>query len=145
MTSQYFLDRVAGRDRSVRASDADRERIAERLRTGHAEGRLDMEEFQQRLGDCYEAKTFGQLRDLVSDLPRERERRERGPLGWLGPSRRSLPLLLSILAVLLVVSAAAGHHAFWLWVPLMFLFWRVSWWRRRRSWAGGRHGWDGPV
>ena len=72
MTDQYFLDRFARRDASIRAADADRERTAERLRTAHAEGRLDLTEFQERLERCYEAKTFGQLGELVRDLPRFR-------------------------------------------------------------------------
>ena len=71
MANQYFLNRIAGPDPNLRAADADRERIAERLRNGHAEGRLDMDEFQQRLERCYEAKTLGELRELVKDLPRE--------------------------------------------------------------------------
>jgi hypothetical protein len=42
-----------------------------------------------------------------------------------------------------VVSAAVGYPVtFWLWIPLMFLFWRMSWWRHRRWWAGSRHGPD---
>ncbi|MBT2389643.1 DUF1707 and DUF2154 domain-containing protein [Streptomyces sp. ISL-1] len=53
----------------MRASDAERERVAERLRDAVAEGRLDMEEFGQRLDDAYEARTHGELEPLVSDLP----------------------------------------------------------------------------
>ena len=143
MTNQYFLGRIAGRDPSLRASDADRERIAERLRTSHAEGRLDMAEFQQRLERCYEAKTLGELGELVSDLPRQDEHDDRRPLAWFRPW--SLAPLVPILIVLIAVSAATGHHVFWLWVPLAFLVWRMSWWRRRRWLAGARRGPDGWV
>ncbi|AGP57512.1 hypothetical protein M271_30380 [Streptomyces rapamycinicus NRRL 5491] len=53
----------------MRASDAERERIAEVLREAVAEGRLDMEEFEERLGAAYAARTHGQLEPLVRDLP----------------------------------------------------------------------------
>jgi hypothetical protein len=47
--------------------------------------------------------------------------------------------LTPILILLIVVAAASGRHVVWLWVPLLFLFWRMSWWRRRRWLAAGRH------
>ncbi|MFB9516010.1 DUF1707 SHOCT-like domain-containing protein [Streptomyces purpureus] len=53
----------------MRASDAERERIAERLRDAVAEGRLDMEEFEERLDAAYKARTQGELEPLVRDLP----------------------------------------------------------------------------
>ncbi|MFI1397748.1 DUF1707 domain-containing protein [Streptomyces sp. NPDC020681] len=53
----------------MRASDAERERVAERLREAVAEGRLDMEEFGERLDATYKARTYGELEPLVSDLP----------------------------------------------------------------------------
>ncbi|WP_375256599.1 DUF1707 domain-containing protein [Streptomyces sp. PKU-EA00015] len=53
----------------MRASDSERERVAERLREAVAEGRLDMEEFGQRLEAAYSARTHGELVPLVRDLP----------------------------------------------------------------------------
>ncbi|MFI9394759.1 DUF1707 domain-containing protein [Streptomyces bauhiniae] len=53
----------------LRASDADRERVAEILRDGLAEGRLDMAEFEERLESAYTARTYGELAPLTSDLP----------------------------------------------------------------------------
>ncbi|MFG2624825.1 DUF1707 domain-containing protein [Streptomyces sp. NPDC048473] len=53
----------------MRASDAERERIAETLREAVAEGRLEMEEFEQRLEAAYKARTHGELEPLVRDLP----------------------------------------------------------------------------
>ncbi len=139
MTNQYLWERIAGRDLNLRAGDADRERIAERLRESHAEGRLDIDEFQQRLERCYEAKTFGELGALVRDLPRHDEHNERRASRWMSPWR--LVPLLPILIVLLVVSAATGHehHIAWLWIPVAFLIWRMFFWRRR-SWVGPRRG-----
>jgi hypothetical protein len=136
--NQYLWDRITGRDPNIRAAEADRERIAERLRKGHTEGRLDMDEFQQRLEHCYQARTLGELDELVSDLPRQDVQPERRALRAM-PAWRLAPLA-PILLALIVVSAATGHHVFWLWIPLVFLVWRMSWWRR--PWAGTRRGWD---
>jgi hypothetical protein len=56
----------------LRASDADRDRIADILRDGLAEGRLDAAEHSERLDQVYAAKTIGQLEPLVRDLPAAR-------------------------------------------------------------------------
>ncbi|MGA5563421.1 DUF1707 SHOCT-like domain-containing protein [Streptomyces platensis] len=53
----------------LRASDADRERVAEILRDAVAEGRLAMEEFDERLDAAYKARTYGELEPLTADLP----------------------------------------------------------------------------
>lgn len=53
----------------LRASDADRERVAEVLRDALAEGRLDMEEFEERLEQTYKARTYGELAPVTRDLP----------------------------------------------------------------------------
>ncbi|NJP72707.1 DUF1707 domain-containing protein [Streptomyces sp. C1-2] len=53
----------------LRASDADREQVAERLRDAVAEGRLDMAEFEERLDAAYRARTYGELTPLTVDLP----------------------------------------------------------------------------
>ncbi|MFJ4691953.1 DUF1707 domain-containing protein [Streptomyces sp. NPDC088766] len=53
----------------LRASDADRERVAEVLRDALAEGRLDMAEFEERLDATYRARTYGELTPLTRDLP----------------------------------------------------------------------------
>ncbi|MER5770250.1 DUF1707 SHOCT-like domain-containing protein [Streptomyces sp. NPDC001985] len=53
----------------MRASDTERERIAERLRDAAAEGRLTMEEFEERLDTALRARTRGELEPLVQDLP----------------------------------------------------------------------------
>ncbi|WP_405872368.1 DUF1707 domain-containing protein [Streptomyces sp. NBC_00005] len=53
----------------LRASDADRERVAEVLRDALAEGRLDMEEFEERLEATYKARTYGELTPITRDLP----------------------------------------------------------------------------
>ncbi|MEU8686085.1 DUF1707 domain-containing protein [Streptomyces sp. NPDC048611] len=56
-------------ERDIRASDADRDRIAEILREALAEGRLDPEEHAERIDAVYRAKTMGELEPVVRDLP----------------------------------------------------------------------------
>jgi hypothetical protein len=53
----------------MRASDADRDRVAALLREHHAAGRLTAEEFHERLDKALAAKTLGELDDLMTDLP----------------------------------------------------------------------------
>ncbi|MFC5885994.1 MULTISPECIES: DUF1707 domain-containing protein [Kitasatospora] len=66
----------------MRASDADRERVAELLRDAYAEGRLDVEEHAERIEAAYAAKTLGDLVPLTRDLPVHRAISfEKPPLG----------------------------------------------------------------
>ncbi|HEY9328919.1 MAG TPA: DUF1707 domain-containing protein [Streptomyces sp.] len=57
--------RSAGR---MRASDADREAVVEQLREAAAEGRIDLEELDERLGRALTAKTHAELAPLTDDL-----------------------------------------------------------------------------
>ncbi len=56
--------------RSVRASDAEREEAARRLRRHFAAGRLSAEELEERVERAYAARTRKELARLVADLPR---------------------------------------------------------------------------
>lgn len=58
-------------DRSQRASDDDRERVVEVLRTAMATGRLDPEEFDTRVDTTYRARTLGELMPVIDDLSTE--------------------------------------------------------------------------
>lgn len=115
-------------DANTRVGDAEREGIAERLRHHHADGRIDVDEFQERLDRCYEAKTAGELRELVADLPGEahRARRHFGArrFSWL------VPLLVAIVAV----SAVTGGHGGLLFVFLVFIGARLFF-SPRRMWS----------
>lgn len=53
----------------LRASDADRERVARRLHDAMAEGRLSVHELDERLRQTYAAMTFGELEPITKDLP----------------------------------------------------------------------------
>ncbi|MEV5964896.1 DUF1707 domain-containing protein [Kribbella sp. NPDC051952] len=52
-----------------RFTEADREKIAGRLRDAFADGRLDQPEFSSRLDQLYTVQTYGELEPLVRDLP----------------------------------------------------------------------------
>jgi hypothetical protein len=56
-------------ERTLRASDADRDRVAEVLRAAAADGRLSLDELDERLDRLYAAKTYGELESVVEDLP----------------------------------------------------------------------------
>ncbi|PSL54590.1 cell wall-active antibiotic response 4TMS protein YvqF [Saccharothrix carnea] len=70
--------------RQMRASDADREKVAQVLQQAHGEGRLDLHELDERLAAVYAAKTYGELVPLTADL------------GVSGPSVMPMPLQQSL-------------------------------------------------
>lgn len=80
----------APREPALRASDADRDRIADILRDAVAEGRLTAEEHADRIDSVYRAKTVAELEPLVQDLPAPGggARREPAPAAYdpLGPT-----------------------------------------------------------
>lgn len=63
-----WAERSAEQQR-LRISDADRHRVTELLREAAGEGRLDMEELDQRIELAYAAKTYGDLVPITADLP----------------------------------------------------------------------------
>jgi hypothetical protein len=56
-------------DDPIRASDADRDVVVAALREAYTAGRLDLEEFDERMSAAYASKTWGDLRKLTIDLP----------------------------------------------------------------------------
>jgi DUF1707 SHOCT-like domain/Domain of unknown function (DUF4190) len=56
-------------DPSMRAATADRERAVDVLKAGFAEGRLTQDEYNDRMGRAYAARTYGELAALTADLP----------------------------------------------------------------------------
>jgi hypothetical protein len=116
-------------DPTLRASDADRERVAEQLREHAGAGRLSMDELSERLDTVFAARTLGELEPPLADLPAA-ERRRRNPSYALAP-------VFALVAVLVTLWAVTGAGAFWpIWVLL------GVWWfgplRHRRRWAHGR-------
>ena len=53
----------------LRASDADRQAVGDILRNALDEGRLDLHEYDERLQRAYAAKTYADLKGLLTDLP----------------------------------------------------------------------------
>ncbi|CAL9352979.1 putative protein [Streptomyces sp. enrichment culture] len=84
----------------VRASDAEREQYAEILRRGLAEGRLVMEEFDERLTAVYEARTRAELEPLIRDLPER-----------VDPPAAAAPAGASVPAPATGWAARIGHRA----------------------------------
>ena len=54
---------------SLRASDADRDAVVDRLREAAGEGRLEPDELEQRVDRALRARTYGDLAELLADLP----------------------------------------------------------------------------
>ena len=98
---------------ALRASDADREAIAERLRDAAAEGRLLAEELEHRLGTAFSARTYGELDAVVADLPRDRairRARRRPPMRLRPATALALVVLFPValaLAATVVVAVLA--------------------------------------
>jgi hypothetical protein len=121
----YGYDRISQiiQDPNLRASDADREATADRLRQHHIDGRLDQDEFQARLDSCFAAKTVGELSELTRDLPAGSARRGSGTrtkFGLFGCLRMIpiVPIILAIVAIHLVVTVVGG---LWILIALFFL------------------------
>lgn len=142
-------------DPRMRASDADRERVASLLREHHAEGRLTAEEFHERLDRAFAAKTLGELDELLADLPaidlyrlpaagispappgaRRRSMRRRNPgnlflarqVAWVAWAAVSALLAL----VWITTGALAGGDAWLPWFLLVSAPWAIYLLRRPR-------------
>lgn len=53
----------------MRASDGDRQKVADQLKAALDEGRLDLNEYDERVQRAYAARTYGDLDGLLDDLP----------------------------------------------------------------------------
>jgi len=115
----------------IRASDADRQRVAAILRRHCADGRLSLDELDERLSEVYAARTMGSLvgsagplRDLpdLAPPPPEQVIRMERPRVPAVPVRFLPEHVAAYVAVnvLLVVSwALSGGGAFWpVWIIL---------------------------
>ena len=108
---------------SLRASDADRERVVEILRQHTAEGRITAEEFDERMTAAYSARTLGALAELTTDLPvdlaehaqRQQEiaRKARPRKALSRKVREDVSGLASLGVVLTVVWVISGAGYFW--------------------------------
>ncbi len=113
-------------DRPIRASDKERESVVDVLRDAYTEGRLTLEEFEERTSAAYASKTWPDLRELTCDLPVEpvlgadlpqkhlglqsAEQKAVAPAGRPRQPGRDRPLgrLLPVVFVWIMISAVAG-------------------------------------
>src|SRR6267154_4445092 len=132
----------------VRASDAEREQIAQLLQSAAAEGRLSPDEAGERLAAASAATYREDLQQLIADLPVAQEPE---PL----EGRRPAPgpwLLWRAARVAFVVMLVTAWWGFWsfrlfLWpLGLLAVAFALRPWRRRRwrnmAWRARRAGWE---
>ncbi len=120
-------------DDRIRISDADRERVTERLREHFAEGRLSSEELDERISAALSAKTFGDLRRIMTDLPDPTpvppHARPTPPwayrpgfVAWRGP--RLFPLAIVLLIAALVIPGVGW--VFVAFLKVLLVIWLVA-------------------
>jgi hypothetical protein len=121
-------------DPTLRVSDAERNEVADLLSRHYADGRLDANEFKERVDATMAAKTRSDLSGVLNDLP---------PLGPTGTPprrpRRSRVLLWVALAALIALWSVPwpAYHGLWVpHLPLLLVALGVFWvlrCRRRSS------------
>jgi Domain of unknown function (DUF1707)/2TM domain len=133
----------------LRASDADRERFVEALRQHHVDGRLTVEELEERTEGAYAARTLGDLDALATDLPPIQPTAPATPAPRPGPGTADLPprmrppgprqaaakatLLRTLLwfgtvsLVLIVIWALTGRDYFWPVWPILGFAIAIIW------------------
>lgn len=100
---------------NIRVGDREREAAADRLSAHHADGRLSVDELEQRLERAHAAVFAHDLQALEADLP-QRAPRPR-PRVWP-------PLPFALIALGVAGSLAVGHPLVPLFVIAAFLLWR---------------------
>jgi Domain of unknown function (DUF1707) len=120
---------------NIRIGDADRERVTARLREHYAEGRLTQEELDERISATLNAKTFGDLRPIMADLPEPGSfGPQPGQPGQVPPSvqqpvygyRRGPRLLpVAVLLLFLVLILPGAGFAFFAFVKFALLAWLI--------------------
>jgi hypothetical protein len=134
----------------VRASDPEREEYAELLRAAMREGRLTMDEGEQRLAKVYAAVYRDELSPQVEDLPgggwsdlaagpefREKVRKQ---LRWRGVK---VAVVATVVVTVWAVLASVGHLTLIPLIPLAFFLFIAAGHRRHRRWHA-MQGWPGP-
>lgn len=120
-------------DPDLRASDVERNEVAEKLSRHFADGRLDQPEFKVRLDQAMGATTRGDLDGLFDDLPRLADEAP--------PPRSRRRRLVPFVVIIALVAIAAGStfsllHVPWLLLVLVGVF---LWHRGGRHHAGQTH------
>ncbi|GAA4540668.1 DUF1707 SHOCT-like domain-containing protein [Amycolatopsis samaneae] len=109
----------------LRAADGDRERVATVIQAAGAEGRLGLDEVEDRLTAVYAARYTDELAELTADLPAPEPKRPRLPLtadALRHPALRVHLAAVVALSVLLVIRwAISGAPFFWPAMPMCWL------------------------
>jgi hypothetical protein len=129
------VNAMTGNDRpaAMRASDADRDAVVSDLSEHFQAGRLTAEELDERTGRALAARTWGELRELVTDLPAARpaaatsaSARLRPPSGRVAPPSIAALAGIGIAAVVLVTVAHAAWGLIWLLLPVLLVARRLT-------------------
>jgi hypothetical protein len=110
---------------TLRASDADRDQIVDRLHKAATEGRIASDELEQRVSQALKARTYSELEATVADLPGPRRspagqvQRHRSAGSWALSTVRANPALLLFVIPVLAVTAAMLLAATIVWSVLM--------------------------
>ncbi|UOZ09760.1 DUF1707 domain-containing protein [Amycolatopsis sp. WQ 127309] len=112
----------------IRAADADRERVATIVQSAGAEGRLTLDEVEERLTHVYSARFTDELTALTADLPRPVPQWSGFPLSLAALRRHpALRLHLAVVVAIAVVAivrwAVLGAGFFW---PAFPMFWLAA-------------------
>jgi Domain of unknown function (DUF1707) len=110
----------------LRTSDAEREQVAKILRAAMTEGRLTLEEGEERLGAVYAAKFRDELLPLTADLPENGRRALAEAPEAVAATRRDVRRHATFVAFAAIALTGlwllSGAHFFWPIFPLFFLF-----------------------
>lgn len=82
----------------IRASDAEREYVVDVLRGHCSEGRIDLDEFSERINRVYAARTIGELNDITADLPVLATSRSMHTTGDTSRTRRAIKWTIGIMS-----------------------------------------------
>jgi ferric-dicitrate binding protein FerR (iron transport regulator) len=117
----------------MRASDVDRDAVVSDLSEHFQAGRLTAGEFDERTGRALTARTWGELGELVADLPAARPAAPAPAATPTAgrpqpPSGRAAPALvgIAIAAVVLVHIVHGGWGLIWLLLPALLIARRVT-------------------
>lgn len=107
------------RNPNLRVSDAERSQVADRLSKHYGEGRLDQDEFNERMERAMNAKTQGDFAGLFDDLPDladlpGKEAPAQPPVSHQ-TARRPGPVYRIFMLVLLIVAAVILGHVLAQW------------------------------
>jgi class 3 adenylate cyclase len=105
---------LGSHDSSLRAADADRERVAAALRDHFGAGRLSEDDLSERIDATYAARTMSELAALTDDLPSAPQpggHRRRG--AYETGFRIHLTVYIVVNVMLIGIWAASGGGYFW--------------------------------